>query len=106
MPFLRFPRTDMVRAREPILPHQERLDMGDNTNPGANRRDFLKTATVAAGAAVVSNLSLAPAVHAAGSDQIKVGIVGCGGRGTGAGENVLNAARGVTIYALGDVFKF
>jgi predicted dehydrogenase len=96
----------MVRGAGPFLPHQERLDMSDKTTSGANRRDFLKTATVAAGAAVVSNLSLAPAVHAAGSDQIKVGIVGCGGRGTGAGENVLNAARGVTIYALGDVFKF
>jgi myo-inositol 2-dehydrogenase/D-chiro-inositol 1-dehydrogenase len=78
----------------------------DNPNAGASRRDFLKTATVAAGAAVVSNLSLAPAVHAAGSDQIKVGIVGCGGRGSGAGEDVLRAAKGVTIFALGDVFKF
>ena len=80
--------------------------MSDNTNTGASRRDFLKTATVAAGAAVVSNLSLAPAVHAAGSDEIKVGIIGCGGRGSGAGEDVLRAAKGVTIHALGDFFKF
>ena len=80
--------------------------MSDTTNTGASRRDFLKTATVAAGAAVVSNLSLAPAVHAAGSDEIKVGIIGCGGRGSGAGEDVLRAAKGVTIHALGDVFKF
>src|SRR5262249_12441223 len=69
-------------------------------------RDFLKTATVAAGAAVISNLSLAPAVHAAGNDQIKVGIIGCGGRGSGAGEDVLRSAKGVTIHAPGDVFKF
>jgi predicted dehydrogenase len=82
--------------------------MSDNTpNPGsASRRDFLKTATVAAGAAVVSNLSLAPAVHAAGSDQIKVGLIGCGGRGNGAAENVLDSAKGVTIHAIGDVFQF
>jgi predicted dehydrogenase len=80
--------------------------MSDTTNTGASRRDFLKTATVAAGAAVVSNLSLASAVHAAGSDEIKVGVIGCGGRGRGAAENVLNAARGVTIHAVGDVFKF
>ncbi len=80
--------------------------MSDNTNTGASRRDFLKTATAAAGAAVVSNLSLAPAVHAAGSDEIKVGIIGCVGRGSGAGEDVLRAAKGVTIHALGDVFKF
>jgi len=80
--------------------------MNDNTKPSASRRDFLKTATVAAGAAVVSNLSLAPAVHAAGSDRIKVGLVGCGGRGGGAAEDVMNSAEGVTIHALGDVFKF
>jgi myo-inositol 2-dehydrogenase/D-chiro-inositol 1-dehydrogenase len=82
--------------------------MSDNSTnrDSATRRDFLKTATVAAGAAVVSNLSLAPAVHAAGSDRIKVGLIGCGGRGNGAAENVLEAAQGVTIHALGDVFQF
>ncbi|HEY7158341.1 MAG TPA: twin-arginine translocation signal domain-containing protein, partial [Gemmataceae bacterium] len=78
--------------------------MSDNTNRSANRRDFLKTATAATGAAVLSNLSLTPAVHAAGSDQIKVGLVGCGGRGSGAAENVLSAAPGVRIVAVGDVF--
>jgi predicted dehydrogenase len=78
--------------------------MSDNTKRNANRRDFLKTATAATGAAVLSNLSLAPAVHAAGSDQIKVGLVGCGGRGSGAAENVLSAAPGVHIVAVGDVF--
>jgi predicted dehydrogenase len=76
--------------------------MSDNSHLSSSRRDFLKTA--AAGAAVVSNLSLAPAVHAAGSDQIKVGLVGCGGRGSGAAENVLSAAPGVQIVAVGDVF--
>src|SRR5579885_457958 len=67
------------------------------------RRDFLKAA--AAGAAATS-LALAPQVHAAGDDKIKVGIIGCGGRGGGAGENVLDAAPGVEIVALGDVFRF
>jgi len=76
----------------------------DTNRDGASRRDFLKATTVAAGAALVSGLT--PAVHAAGSDQIKVGIIGCGGRGSGTAENVLNAAKGVSIVALGDVFKF
>ncbi|HEX5269425.1 MAG TPA: Gfo/Idh/MocA family oxidoreductase, partial [Gemmataceae bacterium] len=49
--------------------------------------------------------ALAPAVYAAGSDMIKVGLVGCGGRGTGAAENVLHSAKGVKIVAIGDVFK-
>ncbi len=37
--------------------------------------------------------------------ELKAGIIGCGGRGTGAAFNFLNAANGVTIVALGDVFK-
>ncbi|HTU17772.1 MAG TPA: Gfo/Idh/MocA family oxidoreductase [Gemmataceae bacterium] len=77
----------------------------DNTKQSASRRDFLKTSAVAAGAAVATQLSL-PAVHAAGSDQIKVGLIGSGSRGGGAAENVLESAKGVTIHALGDVFQF
>jgi len=77
-----------------------------STRPNsATRRDFLKSSAVAAGAAVATQLSL-PSVHAAGSDVIKVGVIGCGGRGSGAAEDVLRSAKGVTIHALGDVFKF
>ena len=36
--------------------------------------------------------------------ELKAGVIGCGGRGSGAAENFLNAANGVTIAALGDVF--
>jgi predicted dehydrogenase len=72
-----------------------------------NRRDFLKTSTVAAAGAALGTLAFAPSnVHAAGSDTIKVGVVGCGGRGTGAAENVLHSAPNVEIVAIGDVFKF
>ncbi len=98
----------MVRAREDrSLGTSERHDMSEQSNrpSSATRRDFLKTTAVAAGTAAVTQLSLS-AVHAAGSDQIKVGIVGCGGRGSGAGEDVLRSAKGVTIHALGDVFQF
>jgi myo-inositol 2-dehydrogenase/D-chiro-inositol 1-dehydrogenase len=75
----------------------------DKTNQGASRRDFIKTAAVSAGA-VATQLSL-PAVHAAGNDVIKVGVIGCGGRGTGAAENVLSSAPNVKIVALGDAFQ-
>ncbi|MBV9124842.1 MAG: Gfo/Idh/MocA family oxidoreductase [Planctomycetes bacterium] len=72
----------------------------------ATRREFLKTTTAAAaGTALAANLTLLSNVHAAGSDVIRVGLVGCGGRGTGAAENVLNAAPNVHIVALADVFK-
>src|SRR5262249_36712721 len=73
-----------------------------SSNVSANRRDFLKTAAstsalLAAGGALN--------VHAAGDDQIKVGLVGCGGRGGGAAVNVLSSAQGVKLVALADVFK-
>src|SRR5262249_16964393 len=40
------------------------------------------------------------------SDTIKVGLIGCGGRGSGAVDNVLHSAPNVEVMALGDVFKF
>jgi predicted dehydrogenase len=69
------------------------------------RRDFLRT-SAAAGAAAAANLALLSNVHAAGSDEIRVGIIGCGGRGAGAADNVLHAAPNVKVVAIGDVFKF
>jgi predicted dehydrogenase len=73
-------------------------------SPESTRREFLKT-TAVAGTALAANWSLVGNVHAAGSDVIKVGLIGCGGRGTGAADNVLHAAPNVKIHALGDVFK-
>jgi predicted dehydrogenase len=73
---------------------------------GGTRREFLGTTTVAAGAVLAPQLALTKNVHAAGNDQIKVGLIGCGSRGTGAAENVMHAAEGVTLYALGDAFDF
>src|SRR5919198_149939 len=70
------------------------------------RREFLKTATTAALAtAVTPGVELFPAVHAAGTDAIRVGLIGCGGRGSGAAENVLSAAQGVKLVAMGDAFQ-
>jgi predicted dehydrogenase len=69
------------------------------------RRDFLATAA-ATGTALATGLGLVSNVHAAGSDEIKVGLIGCGGRGSQACENVLASAPGVKIVALGDVFAF
>src|SRR6478735_3417526 len=66
-----------------------------------SRRDFLKAAA-ATGAVLAAGGALN--AHAAGSDEIRVGLVGCGGRGKGACENVLTAAKGVKIVAAADVF--
>ncbi|MDR2148613.1 MAG: Gfo/Idh/MocA family oxidoreductase [Tannerella sp.] len=37
--------------------------------------------------------------------ELKAGVIGCGGRGSGAAMNFINAANGVTVVALGDTFK-
>lgn len=52
-----------------------------------------------------SNMALPSYAHVFGSDVIRVGLVGCGGRGTGAASNAVEAAEGVEIYAMGDLFK-
>src|SRR2546429_2162874 len=70
----------------------------------STRRDFLRT-TAVAGTALAANWSMIGNVHAAGGDTIKVGLIGCGGRGKGAAENVLDSAPNVKIHALGDVVK-
>lgn len=69
------------------------------------RRGFLATSAAAVGTA---SLGVVPTVHAAGKQQLKVAIVGCGGRGTGAAENICEAAGttyDVKIHALADLFE-
>jgi myo-inositol 2-dehydrogenase / D-chiro-inositol 1-dehydrogenase len=68
------------------------------------RRDFIKTTSAATVATAIGGL-VVPGAYAAGSDTLKVGVVGCGGRGTGAAEQILRAGPGVKLVALGDVFK-
>jgi predicted dehydrogenase len=69
--------------------------------PPVTRRDFIKSSTAALAAAP---LAVATSAHAAGSDAVRVGLIGCGGRGTGAAHNALEASAQVRIVALGDVF--
>jgi len=78
--------------------------MTDPQWPAPSRRDFIRTTTAAA----LTTGLFVPAVHAAGNDQIKVGLIGCGGRGKGAIENICEAAgtsTNIKIYALADVFE-
>ena len=72
---------------------------------GGSRRDFLKTSSLAAAASLASGLSVARSAHAAGSDTIRIGLIGCGGRGTGAASQALKTKGGVQLIAMGDAFK-
>lgn len=65
----------------------------------ATRRGFLKATAAAAGTAI-----LPTAVHAAGSDVLKIALIGCGGRGSGAAMNALNADPNVKLWAACDIF--
>lgn len=66
-----------------------------------SRRDFVKSS---AALSLGSMGVLAAQAHAAGSDTLRVGLIGCGGRGRGAAVNILDAAPGIELYALGDLF--
>ncbi|NLX98952.1 MAG: Gfo/Idh/MocA family oxidoreductase [Rhodopirellula sp.] len=68
-----------------------------------SRREFLQRAAVL-GTATCAGLSLVRGVHAAGSEAIKVGLIGCGGRGAGAAANAMNAGQDVRVVAMADVF--
>ncbi len=68
-----------------------------------SRRQFLRTAVAASAAA--ATLSQTPFVHAGGDSVLKVGLVGCGGRGTGAASQALRADAHVKLWALGDAFQ-
>ncbi len=73
----------------------------------ASRRGFVKgTATVAAAGALAGNLLRSAGARAASTpDVLRVGLVGCGGRGTGAAAQALAADKNVKLVALGDAFS-
>ena len=68
------------------------------------RRDFIKSTSILAGAAVATSIPVS-SVFAAGSDVIKVALIGCGGRGTGAMVDALESGQNVKVVAMADAFK-
>ncbi len=69
-----------------------------------SRREFLKLSAGTAAAAGLG-LSLARSAHAAGDEVIKIGLIGCGGRGSGAAVNALNADPGARLVAMADLWE-
>ncbi len=66
-----------------------------------SRREFLKHSSLAA----VAGLSLNHAIYAGVDDTVKVGLVGCGGRGKGAAKQACSTAGNVKLIAVADVFE-
>jgi predicted dehydrogenase len=68
----------------------------------SHRREFLHTSAVASAAAT---LALSQSAHAAGNDLLKVGLVGCGGRGSMAAIQAISADENCKLWAMGDAFE-
>ncbi len=69
---------------------------------GTTRRDFLKASTGVASASVLGALNIG--AYAGGSDIIRVGMIGCGGRNSGAANQALGADKGARLTAMCDIF--
>ena len=69
--------------------------MSDQARPEpSHRREFLKSSSaLVVGGSLAATLGTARSVHAAGSDVIRIGLIGCGGRGSGAAGNALKAGK-------------
>ena len=76
-----------------------------------NRRQFVKTSAAAtavaatAGGILLPQLSARASAYAAGSDTLKVAVIGCGGRGAGAADQALSVKQDVKLVAMADAFK-
>jgi myo-inositol 2-dehydrogenase/D-chiro-inositol 1-dehydrogenase len=69
-----------------------------------SRRDFMKTSATAVASLSALSMGLPSGAYAAGVDRVRVGMIGCGGRGTDAAANCIQADDGVEIVAMTDVY--
>ena len=80
-------------------------EMKTETHKLASRREFLKNTSQLVAVSALAGVAL-PQVHAATGDTIKVALIGCGGRGTGAAANALSTKSGpIKLVAMADVFE-
>jgi predicted dehydrogenase len=71
------------------------------------RREFLKSSSVvAAGSAALGTLATLPGAYAQGDEIIRVGLIGCGSRGTGAALQAISTEGPVKLVAMGDAFSW
>ncbi len=82
----------------------------DNQQPpkeqGLNRRGFVKNSALAAGGIIMAPMAMnAYGFHNSMDDTIKVALIGCGGRGTGAAVQALKTTANVKLVAMADAFQ-
>ncbi len=77
----------------------------DQSSKRPSRRKFMKdTSILVAAGAVAGPLQRANAAHPFGDDTIRIGLIGCGGRGSGAAAQAMNTAGPTKLVAVGDAF--
>ena len=70
-----------------------------------NRRDFMKQSSLLAGGLIAAPLLSNANFYSGSSDVIKVALIGCGGRGTGAATQALLSKQNIKIVAMADAFR-
>jgi len=90
------------------ITNQQERTMSEHESRKLTRRNFLRTSAGIAGggtAALVGNPGIARNAHAAGDETIKVALIGCGARGTGAASQALKTKGPVKLWAMADLFE-
>lgn len=79
----------------------------EKTNPkhSVDRRTFVKASSLAVGGMMLAPSMVSAKAHIDGDDAIKVGLIGCGGRGTGAVVQALSTKQNVKLVAMADAFR-
>lgn len=71
----------------------------------ASRRDFIRSSTAVMGGVLLSGLPVEASAYVAGTDTLKVALIGCGKRGAGAALQALSAQDNVKLVAMADAFR-
>ncbi|HWW01103.1 MAG TPA: Gfo/Idh/MocA family oxidoreductase [Candidatus Acidoferrum sp.] len=79
--------------------------MNTPSDSKTSRRDFLKTSALVSGALAAPAILPGSLFAKENNDRLRVGLIGCGGRGTGAASQALSADKNVVLAAMGDVFE-
>jgi predicted dehydrogenase len=79
--------------------------MNDSKNKSTTRRDFVKQTTLLAGGVAAMPLFSKANYFSGADDVIKIALIGCGGRGTGAAMQALLTKQNVKLVAMADAFR-
>jgi predicted dehydrogenase len=80
-------------------------DVPQHRRETTRRRFLAESVTASAAAGLASSLGFSGHVHAAGSDALKIALIGCGGRGNGAASDALHSKGPIRLIAVADVMK-